>query len=107
MPPYSVSDRALSQLAGFDVLEQVDAPASFVWIRRANGHEVDRSNEAFGDPDSAWADAIDVVVETVVADASLSYSEWDTLGPDRQESLVRESFPCSANFTPPLAEHLA
>lgn len=107
MPPYSVSERALSQLAGFDVLEDVDDPGSFHWTRRANGHEVERSNEAFTDPDSAWSDAIDTVVQTVADDASLSYSQWDRLDADHQERLVRESFPCSADFTPPLAEHLA
>lgn len=107
MPPYSVSDRDLSQLAGFDVLELAEEPGSFVWIRLTNGHEVERSNETFPDPDSAWSNAIDAVVENVVADAEISYSRWDSLSNDEQQALVRESFPCAPSSTPVIPESLA
>ncbi len=107
MPLYSLSDRSLSQLAGFDAIEQPEEPGTFVWVRLTNGHEVDRSPQVFGSPDEAWADAIDAMVESTVSDAAISYGEWDGLTTDRQESLVRESFPCCPQKATPLAEHLA
>jgi len=107
MPPYSTTDRDLSRLAGFDVIESTDTPGSFLWIRLANGHEVERSVAEFGDPDSAWLDAIETTIEATVSDASISYDKWDALPRDSQESLVRESFPSCPYHVAPLAENLA
>ena len=104
---YSTADRELARIAGFDVLEDVDQPTLYVWVRLANGHVVEGCDCSFPDPDSAWDEAIAQTFENAMADADVSDEEWDGMDQEKRLALVRESFPSGPVNLKPLDANMA
>ena len=83
--------RSTVALFGFVVAADADQPDYFTWTRYEQGRLMDGCDVSFESDDEAWAEATQIVRETL-EDEDIPAAVWNAMSEGERQNLVQELF---------------
>lgn len=82
----------LLKLAGYEVVEDVDQPGLYTWIRRENGQTVGGCDMSLPTADEAWDEVCFMVREVLVDEAEIDADTWKEMSAEERQRVIIEQF---------------